>query len=73
MKVTLRPDVFRALGRFSERLEQLEIGRRIETNSDNNVIEIGWNTEKSPEGPRRFVVSQIQIKSLSLVLKTPKE
>ena len=75
MKVTIIPIVIGALGTVTEvllkGLEDLEI--RHHTNYC--IIEIGQNTEESPEDVRRLAVTQALRKDhqLTLMCKTPKD
>ena len=43
-------------------LEKLEIGGRIETIQNNRIVEIGQNTEESPEDMKWLAITHIQKK-----------
>ena len=49
-------------------LEELEIGKGIETIQTTPLFKIGQNTEKSPRDMRRLVSSQTQVKNYKLML-----
>ena len=66
MKVTFMPTVIGALGTPIEGLEKVqeEIRKKNRTSGDHpndNIIEIGQNTEKSPRDLRRLVVTQTSV------------
>ena len=66
MKVTIIPNVIGAFGTVTEGLlkglEDLEVGERVETIQNNNIIENGQNTEKSPGDLRRLAITQTPVK-----------
>ena len=77
MKVTIIPIVISAFGTVTKgllkRVEDLEIGRRVETIQTTAFVENGQNTEKSPGDLRKLAVTQTLVKNhqLKLMSKTP--
>ena len=73
MKVTIIPIVIGAFGIVTKgllkRLEDLEVGRRVETIQTTALFENGQNTEKSPGDLRRLAVTQTPVKNHQLKLK----
>ena len=70
MKMTITPIVIGILCTvtkgLSKRLDDLEIGGRVDTIDNNSIIENGQNTEKSPGDLRRLAVTQIPVKNYHL-------
>ena len=66
MKVTLIPIEICAIGTVTkgliEGLEDLEIRGQAENYPNNNIVEIGQNTEISPGDFRRLVITQTPVK-----------
>ena len=74
--ITVIPIVIGAHGRVTKGLQQgledLEIKRNKRTSLDHlnySIVEIGQNTEKSPEDLRRLAVTQTPVKDHQLTLK----
>ena len=72
MKVTIVPIVIGAFGTVTKGLlkglEDLAVGRRVETIQTTSIIENGQNTEKSPGDLRRLAVTQATVKHNQLML-----
>ena len=70
MKVTIVPIVIGAFGTItkglSKGLEELEVGRRVETIQNDCIAENGQITETRPEHLRRFAVTQTPVKNHQL-------
>ena len=72
MRVTVTPIVIGELGTVPKGLERgievLKIGGRIKTIQTVVIVEIGWNTEKSPENLRRLPVTRTSVNDYQLTL-----
>ena len=72
MKVTIIPIVIDAFGTVTKgllkRLEDLEVGGRVETIQNYSIVDNGQNTEKSPGDLRRLAVTQTPVKDHQLTL-----
>ena len=72
MKVTIVPIAIGAFDTITKgllkRLEDLEVGGRVETIQNYYIIENGQNTEKSPGDLRRFAVTQTPVKDHQLTV-----
>ena len=79
MKVTTVPIVIGALGTITKGLlkglEDLEVGRRVETIQNDSIAKNSQNPETSPGDLRRLAVTQtpMKIHQLMLMWKTLKE
>ena len=67
MKVTIVPIVIGVFGTITKGLlkglEDLEVGRRVETIQNDSIVENGQNPETSPGDLRRLAVTQTPVKN----------